>query len=99
MCKDPNEQYYLLLDEIQFAISQAELKNHNEPIKLYSVLNGFLALKNVDVYVTGSNSKLLSKDVLTEFRGRGDTLHIFLYRSKSMYNVLAWINTQLMMNI
>ncbi len=77
VCKDPNEQYYLLLDEIQFAISQAELKNHNEPIKLYSVLNGFLALKNVDVYVTGSNSKLLSKDVLTEFRGRGDTLHIF----------------------
>ncbi|MDO5650328.1 MAG: AAA family ATPase, partial [Gallicola sp.] len=77
VCSDPSEKYFLLLDEIQFAISREELKNSNEPLKLYSVLNGFLHMKNVDVYVTGSNSKLLSKDVSTEFRGRGDTLHVF----------------------
>lgn len=77
ICSNTSEKYYLLLDEIQFAISSDELKKGNEPIKLYSVLNGFLHMKNVDVYVTGSNSKLLSKDVSTEFRGRGDTIHVY----------------------
>lgn len=77
VCSDSSKKYYLLLDEIQFAISRDELKNSNEPIRLYSVLNGFLHMKNVDIYVTGSNSKLLSKDVSTEFRGRGDAVHIF----------------------
>ncbi len=75
-CRDANEKYYLLLDEIQYAITKEELKNPDEPIRLYDVLNGFLHMKNVDVYVTGSNSKLLSKDVSTEFRGRGDTIHV-----------------------
>lgn len=77
ICTDDKQKYYLLLDEIQFAISNAELKSTSEPIRLYSVLNGFLHMKNVDVYVTGSNSKLLSKDVSTEFRGRGDVIHVF----------------------
>lgn len=51
--------YYLLLDEVQM------LENFEE------VLNGFLGIRNLDVYVTGSNAKFLSKDVITEFRGRG----------------------------
>lgn len=76
-CADKNKKYYVFLDEIQFAISKEELRNKDKPIKLYSVLNGFLNLKNIDVYVTGSNSKLLSKDVLTEFRGRGDVIHVY----------------------
>lgn len=76
-CADKNKKYYVFLDEIQFAISKEELRDKDKPIKLYSVLNGFLNLKNVDVYVTGSNSKLLSKDVLTEFRGRGDVIHVY----------------------
>lgn len=76
-CEGRDEKFFLLLDEIQFAISREELRNSNEPIRLYSVLNGFLQMKNVDVYVTGSNSKLLSKDVSTEFRGRGDTIHVY----------------------
>lgn len=58
-------QYYLLLDEIQ----QVE---HFE-----SVLNGFLRIPNVDVYVTGSNSKFLSSDIITEFRGRGDEVRVY----------------------
>lgn len=70
-------KYYIFLDEIQFAISKDELKDKDNPIKLYSVLNGLLNLKNIDVYVNGSNSKLLSKDVLTEFRGRGDVIHVY----------------------
>lgn len=76
-CIDKNKKYYVFLDEIQFAISKEELRDKDKPIRLYSVLNGFLKLKNIDVYVTGSNSKLLSKDVLTEFRGRGDAIHVY----------------------
>ena len=56
--------YYLLLDEVQ-KLGAFE-----------SVLNGFLRKDNVDVYVTGSNSKFLSKDILTEFEGRGDEIHV-----------------------
>lgn len=74
---NPEEKYYILLDEIQFAITKEELRNREEPIKLYGVLNGLVRKKNVDVYVTGSNSKLLSKDVMTEFRGRGDEVHVY----------------------
>ena len=59
-----DQMYYILFDEVQL-LGEFE-----------SVLNGFLRMKNVDVYVTGSNAKLLSKDIITEFRGRGDELHI-----------------------
>ena len=76
-CSDPQRKYYVLLDEIQYAVSKEELQNPDKPVRLYSLLNGFLHMKNIDVYVTGSNSKLLSKDVSTEFRGRGDTIHIY----------------------
>ena len=56
--------YFLLLDEVQ-KLGAFE-----------SVLNGFLRKENVDVYVTGSNSKFLSKDIITEFEGRGDEIHV-----------------------
>lgn len=69
------EKFYFLLDEVQFAISDEEIKS-KEPIRLYGILNGLLILKNVDVYVTGSNSKFLSSDIATEFRGRGDIIHV-----------------------
>lgn len=58
------EQYYILLDEVQL-LEEFE-----------DVLNGFLHIKNVDTYVTGSNAKFLSTDIITEFRGRGDEVHI-----------------------
>ena len=67
----------MLIDEVQYAISEKELKDKDNPPLLYSVLNGILRLGNVDIYVTGSNSKLLAKDVMTEFRGRGDEIKIF----------------------
>lgn len=57
--------YYLLLDEIQL-LDQFEM-----------VLNGYLRKPNIDIYVTGSNAKLLSKDVITEFAGRGDEIHMY----------------------
>lgn len=64
-CIEDDEPYYILLDEIQL-LSEFE-----------EVLNSLLHIDNVDVYVTGSNSRFLSKDVITEFRGRGDEIHIF----------------------
>lgn len=68
--------YYVLLDEIQYAITPKELRGKDGPPALYGVLNGLLRRRNVDGYVTGSNSKLLSTDVMTEFRGRGDEVRI-----------------------
>lgn len=59
-----DRMYYILLDEVQL-LGEFE-----------SVLNGLMRIKNVDVYVTGSNAKFLSKDIITEFRGRGDELHM-----------------------
>jgi predicted AAA+ superfamily ATPase len=73
---DSSERYFVLLDEIQLAISREELRRKDSDVALYGVLNGLLRRGNVDVYVTGSNSKLLSRDVLTEFRGRGDEVHV-----------------------
>lgn len=60
-----NDTYYIILDEIQ------KVKNFE------SVLNSFLRKTNLDVYVTGSNSKFLSSDIITEFRGRGDEIRIY----------------------
>lgn len=67
--------YYVMIDEAQYAISKVEAKS-DEPIRLYGVLNGLLNRQNVDVYITGSNSKFLSSDIRTEFRGRGDVVEV-----------------------
>ena len=75
-----SDMYYILIDEVQYAITNDELKNP-ETIKLYSVLNGLMRLRNVDIYVTGSNSKMLTKDVMTAFRGRGDEVNVLTKNS------------------
>lgn len=80
--------YYILIDEVQYAIKKEELKN-SESIKLYDVLNGLLKLRNVDIYVTGSNSKMLTKDVLTAFRGRGDEIRVFPISFKEYYGFIG----------
>ena len=72
---DESKKYYLFLDEIQYAISDEEIKS-TKPPRIYDVLNGLLHRHNVDVYVTGSNSRVLYTDVLTVFRGRGDEIHV-----------------------
>ncbi|MBR2957339.1 MAG: ATP-binding protein [Clostridia bacterium] len=83
---DKENMYYILLDEVQFAISESEMKS-NEPIRLYGILNGLLRHRNVDIYVTGSNSKFLSSDVLTEFRGRGDEVRVNPLSFAEFYSV------------
>lgn len=79
-----SEMHYVLIDEVQYAISKEELKNP-EDIRLYNVLNGLMRLRNVDIYVTGSNSKMLTKDVMTAFRGRGDEVKVFPLSFKEYY--------------
>lgn len=69
------ERYYLLLDEVQFMPRFEE------------VLNSLLRISNIDVYVTGSNSKFLSSDIVTEFRGRGDEIRIYPLSFAEFYNV------------
>lgn len=72
---EDDKQYYILLDEVQM------LNDFEE------VLNSLLHISNVDIYVTGSNSKFLSKDVITEFRGRGDEIHVFPFTFKEFMQV------------
>ena len=79
-----SDPYYVLIDEVQYAISREELKNPEE-IRLYNVLNGLMRLRNVDIYVTGSNSKMLTKDVLTVFRGRGDEIKVYPLSFREYY--------------
>ncbi len=81
-----SDMYYILIDEVQYAITKDELKNP-ENIGLYNVLNGLMRLRNVDIYVTGSNSKMLTKDVLTAFRGRGDEIKIYPISFKEFYSL------------
>ena len=83
-----NSMYYILIDEVQYAISKEELKNKDE-IKLYNVLNGLMRLNNVDIYVTGSNSKMLTKDVLTAFRGRSDEIKVYPLSFKEYYDFVG----------
>lgn len=66
--------YYIILDEVQMIDEFTD------------VLNSLLHIRNADVYVTGSNSKFLSKDVVTEFRGRGDEIHLFPLSFAELYN-------------
>ena len=69
------QKYYLLLDEVQFMPRFEE------------VLNSLLRISNIDVYVTGSNSKFLSSDIVTEFRGRGDEIRIYPLSFSEFYSV------------
>lgn len=69
------DMYYIFLDEVQM------LEDFEE------VLNSLLHIKNLDIYVTGSNSKFLSKDIITEFRGRGDEIHIYPLTFKEFMQV------------
>ena len=71
------DMYYVLLDEVQL-LDEFE-----------AVLNSLIRMKNVDIYVTGSNSKLLSQDVMTAFRGRGDQVRVFPLSFKEYYDFVG----------
>lgn len=74
-----DKRYYIFIDEIQFAseVPNPYVDDPNEKITFIDVLLGLMKLPNVDIYVTGSNSRMLSSDILTQFRDRGDEIRVF----------------------
>lgn len=72
-----DQQYYLFIDEVQFTKKIVDTENDNIEVSIYDMLNELKAHKNLDVYVTGSNSKMLSGDIATEFRGRATQIHVY----------------------
>ncbi|WP_067140953.1 ATP-binding protein [Oceanivirga salmonicida] len=86
--KDKNKRYYVFIDEIQFSISMNNpyVDNPNEKVTFVDTLLGLMKLENLDIYITGSNSKMLSKDILTQFRDRGDEIHVSPLSFAEIYN-------------
>ena len=77
LVENNKEQYYLFVDEIQMSDTVDNPYNPSgKKVTFYDVLNGLNSLENLDIYVTGSNSKMLSSDILTEFRGRSDEIRV-----------------------
>ena len=75
---DKNKRYYVFIDEIQFVneIRNPYVDDPNEQITFIDVVLGLMKIPNADIYVTGSNSKMLSSDILTQFRDRGDEIRV-----------------------
>ena len=71
-----DKQYYLFIDEVQFTQKIVDEENGGIEVSIYDMLNELKAYKNLDVYVTGSNSHALSNDIATEFRGRATQIHV-----------------------
>ena len=85
---DPKKRYYIFIDEIQFVseIQNPYVDNEDAKITFIDVILGFMHMDNADVYVTGSNSKMLSSDILTQFRDRGDEIRVYPLSFAEFYN-------------
>ncbi len=84
------EEYYLFVDEIQMSDQVANPYNKDgAKITFYDALNDLRSLTNLDVYVTGSNSKMLSSDILTEFRGRSDEIRVHPLSYQEYYSAVG----------
>ena len=82
-----DEKFYLFIDEVQMS-KKAVIKNENssDEVTIYDMLNELRGYKNLDVYVTGSNSKMLSSDIATEFRGRSTQIHVYPLSFQEVYS-------------
>jgi len=84
--KDAESKYYLFIDEVQFTVNVKDKDNDDIEISIYDMLNELRGYKNLDVYVTGSNSKMLSKDIATQFRGRSTQIKVYPFSFKEFYS-------------
>lgn len=84
-----NEKFYLFIDEVQLTAKVVDKENGGIEVTIYDMLNELKAYKNLDVYVTGSNSKGLSKDIATEFRGRATQIHVFPLSFAEFYSAVG----------
>lgn len=87
--KDNTKQYYVMIDEIQFVseIQNPYIDDPDAKITFIDVVLGLMKIKNADIYVTGSNSKMLSSDILTQFRDRGDEIRVYPLSYAEFYSV------------
>ena len=81
-----DEKFFLFIDEVQLTTKVIDKENGGIKVSIYDMLNELKAYKNLDVYVTGSNSKGLSKDIATEFRGRATQIHVFPLSFEEFYS-------------
>ena len=81
-----NEKFYLFIDEVQFTQKMVDKENGGIEVTIYDMLNELKSYKNLDVYVTGSNSKMLSSDIATEFRGRATQIRIYSLSFEEFYS-------------
>ena len=72
-----DQRFYLFIDEVQLSNKVIDEENGKIEVNIYDMLNDLNVYKNLDVYVTGSNSKMLSSDIMTEFRGRSTQIHVY----------------------
>ncbi len=88
---EKKKQYYVFLDEIQKVdeIQNPYVDNPDSKITFVDTVIGLMKIKNVDLYITGSNSKMLSSDILTEFRDRGDEIRVYPLSYSEFYNSYA----------
>ena len=84
-----DEKFYLFIDEVQLTAKVVDRENGDIEVTIYEMLNELKAYKNLDVYVTGSNSKGLSKDIATEFRGRATQIHVFPLSFAEFYSAVG----------
>lgn len=84
-----DKEYYLFIDEVQFTLKVMDHENGDIEVSIYDMLNELKAYKNLDVYVTGSNSKMLSKDIATEFRGRATPIHVYPLSFDEFYSYVG----------
>lgn len=84
-----SEQFFLLVDEVQFTSSVVDEANGGITVTIYDMLNELKSYKNLDVYVTGSNSRMLSKDIATEFRGRATQIHVYPLSFEEYYSYVG----------
>ena len=87
--KNHSDRFYLFIDEVQLTTKVIDNQNGNIEVTIYDMLNELKAYKNLDVYVTGSNSKGLSKDIATEFRGRATQIHVYPLSFKEFYSYVG----------
>lgn len=86
---DPGQKYYLFIDEVQLTVKIIDKANGDIEVTIYDMLNELKAYENLDVYVTGSNSKGLSKDIATEFRGRATQIRVFPLSFGEFYSAVG----------
>ena len=84
-----DESFFLFIDEVQLTQKVVDEENGGIEVSIYDMLNELKAYKNLDVYVTGSNSKGLSSDIATEFRGRATQIHVYPLSFQEYYSYIG----------